>query len=392
MSGTTWFKKDKVSYPAFLDNREVLLQLARPFKDQEGTLLLYTASEEGLGRGFLFVDPYEVAEKPTFTGEDEPLWSGFVTYEGNSYFQKCRVTFSFDPETKTLLQYGESPLAKELFKEEPSEGQSFSFCSSFSKEAFVEGCKKVKELILDGEVYQLNLSHEVQFSGEADPFALFEELLTVSKAPFAAYLCHGGRYYLSLSPERFLSNREGLLQTEPIKGTIPQEKPLENLVDNSKEKAELLMITDLMRNDLSRIAEPKSVFVKSLFDTVSYPHLVHMRSVVQAKLKKGLCPYEALMTIFPGGSITGCPKIKAMEYIKGFEKEPRGVFTGSIGYFLGNGDFDFNIAIRTLVKEGNQWSLKVGSGLVFDSDPEKEYLETLCKARPFFHVMHNASC
>lgn len=351
-----------LSYP-----KDLLFHLARPFKDCHGTHLL--------GRRFLFLDPCE----------DSPFRSGFVTYEKEVYLQRSRLFVQFDWPRLQIYSWGESAYEKALLKGSSEAPHSFSFTFSCDKERFLRGCHRVKELILDGLVYQLNLSHEIAFTGDADPFALFTAL---PEASFSAYICHHGDYYLSLSPERLLRHQRGLLETKPIKGTIPQGPgALEQLLQNPKERAELLMITDLMRNDLYTIAEKGTVHVKELCAPVSYPHLIHMQSTIEATLQKGLSPLEALLTLFPGGSVTGCPKVNAMQYITALEERPRHIFSGSIGYIAPNGDFDFNIAIRTLVRRGGLWSLAVGAGIVFDSDPEKEYLETLCKAKPFLDVM-----
>lgn len=354
---------------------DLLLQLARPFKDEHGTHLL--------GDKFLYLDPCD----------ESPFTSGFVTYEREIYLQKSRILVSFDCPHLQIFSFGNSAYEKELLKalEEgvrTTNNNPFHFTYQADKEAFIKGCAAVKELILDGLVYQLNLSHEIFFQGTADPFTLFEALWKRSPAPFAAYICHKGDYFLCLSPERLLQGKQGLIETRPIKGTIARgSHDVEALLSNSKERAELLMITDLMRNDLFKIAKKGSITVEELCSPIVYPHLIHLYSKITALLNPDVSPLEALMKIFPGGSITGCPKINAMKYISELEKRQRGIFTGSIGHITAEGDFDFNIAIRTLVKKGGEWSLQVGAGIVFDSDPEKEYLETLCKAKPFLDVM-----
>lgn len=352
---------------------DLLLKIAEPFKDLHGTHLL--------GRQALYLDPCE----------DSPFVSGFVTYEREVYLQKSRLFVSYRYPHLQVFSLGsryEDELLSALQRNSASTSSRFSFSYRADKDSFIAGCRRVKELILEGDVYQLNLSHEIEFMGDADPFALFKALLEASQVPFSAYICHQGNYFLCLSPERLLHSKNGLLETRPIKGTIPRGlRDVETLLQNPKEKSELLMITDLMRNDLYAISEKGSIHVPHLCEAVVYPHLVHMQSTIRSKLRAGIAPLEALMAVFPGGSITGCPKINAMKFIAELEKRERGIFTGSIGYIAPDGDFDFNIAIRTLVRKGGLWSLQVGSGIVFDSDPEKEYLETLCKAKPFLDVM-----
>ena len=231
------------------------------------------------------------------------------------------------------------------------------------------------------------------FQAHAVPFSVFFQLTQLNPAPFSAYFKGEDFTIVSSSPERFLSSQQGILETRPIKGTAPRGKNEEEddhhrqqLLANEKEKAELLMITDLMRNDLGRISVPGSVKTVELWGCESYTNVFHLVSTIQSKTLD-MHPVDKVRACFPGGSISGCPKLSAMEAIQLIEKRRRGIYTGGIGYFSGNGDFDFNIAIRTLFIEKNKLTVQLGGGIVADSEPEKEYLETLYKGASIFHVL-----
>jgi para-aminobenzoate synthetase component 1 len=250
-----------------------------------------------------------------------------------------------------------------------------------------------KELIHAGEIYQANLSQQFVFSGTCRPFSIFFQLAQLNPAPFSAYLKVDDFAIVSSSPERFLSCSDGILETRPIKGTAPRGKTeeedchlKEQLLASEKEKAELLMITDLMRNDLGRLSMPGTVKTLKLWECESYTNVFHLVSTIQSK-SLDIHPVDKVRACFPGGSISGCPKLSAMEAIQRIEKRRRGIYTGGIGYFTENGDFDFNIAIRTLLIEKEKLTVQVGGGIVADSDPEKEYQETLHKGASIFKVL-----
>lgn len=261
--------------------------------------------------------------------------------------------------------------------------------------AYIQKVQQAQEWIRAGEIYQVNLSQPFHFSNSRPPFSVFQHICQLNPAPFSAYFCFKNKNIISSSPERFLCKKGQLLETRPIKGTIRRGSTLEEdqelkarLLASPKERAELLMITDLMRNDLGRISEVGSVVVKDLWRCEAYTNVFHLLSIICSQAKKDLSPLEMIRASFPGGSITGCPKLRSMEIIHTLEEHARSVYTGSIGYVTGRGDFDLNIAIRTLVIEETACSLQLGSGIVFDSDPEQEYQETLFKGASFFHLLH----
>jgi para-aminobenzoate synthetase component 1 len=261
------------------------------------------------------------------------------------------------------------------------------------KSAYINQVQAAKELIRAGEIYQVNLSQEFRFSCQGRPFSFFRQMCHLNPAPFSAYFRGESATIISTSPERFLCKKGHELETRPIKGTMPRGRTMEEdeqfkmrLLASSKERAELLMITDLMRNDLGKVSETGSVVTEEIWRCEAYTNVFHLLSIIRSKARQELSSLDIVRACFPGGSITGCPKLRAMEVIEELENRSRGLYTGSIGYFTAQGDFDLNIAIRTLVIDQGVCSLQLGSGIVFDSDPEREYQETLFKGSSLFHV------
>jgi len=260
-------------------------------------------------------------------------------------------------------------------------------CETAYKE-YVQMILKAKDYIRRGDIYQVNLSHRLQANYPEDPWGLYLHLRSRAPAPYSAYLeLDTQQAILSFSPERFLSVREGVIETRPIKGTRPRGITLDEdqamaleLSNSSKDKAENLMIVDLLRNDLGKVAEVGSVKVTDLFAIEGYSHVWQMVSTVRARIRSGLDSLDVLCAAFPGGSITGCPKIRAMEIIEELEPFRRGVYCGSIGYLSFTGDMDTSIVIRTMIYDAGKLLLQVGGGIVADSDPDAEYHETMAKA------------
>jgi para-aminobenzoate synthetase component 1 len=262
------------------------------------------------------------------------------------------------------------------------------------KGSYINKVQQAQELIRAGEVYQVNLSQNFEFQSQRHPFSLFHQICELNPAPFSAYFRHEQFSIISTSPERFLCKRGQELETRPIKGTMPRGKTAEedqllkeHLLSSAKERAELLMITDLMRNDLGKISKAGSVQTLEIWRCEAYANVFHLLSIIRSQVKPEWKPLDIVRACFPGGSVTGCPKLRAMEVIDELEGYPRGIYTGSIGYFTGHGHFDLNIAIRTLIAEKNYFSLHLGSGIVIDSDPYQEYEETLCKGASIFHIL-----
>ncbi len=274
-----------------------------------------------------------------------------------------------------------------------------NFSSSLTRTEFCQRVTQAQEYIAAGDIYQVNLSQEFtspwpeSITDKQAAFTLYERLREMSPAPFAAYLDINRRQILSSSPELFLriSGRE--ITTRPIKGTRPRfrdpsadERSAYELITSPKEIAELIMITDLERNDLGKICEPGSVKVSELLRLERFEQVFHLLSTVNGQLLNDTAPLDALLSCFPGGSITGAPKIRAMQIINELESTDRGLYTGAIGIFGFNDESIFNIAIRTAIIEEQQLRFNVGAGIVADSIPEQEYEETLHKARGIFQA------
>lgn len=270
-------------------------------------------------------------------------------------------------------------------------GSSPDFQSNFSKEKYLQTVQQLQQHIEEGDCYEINLAQ--CFSAEYDhpnPEQLFLDLIEVSPVPFAAYYKAAGKHLISASPERFLQHRKGRLITQPIKGTAPRSSdPVEDqqfideLRASEKEQAENVMIVDLSRHDLNRFCKPWSVHVPRLFDIQSFPQVHQMVSTIEGRLDPEYSSMDALEGIFPPGSMTGAPKFKVMGLIDHYEGIGRGLYAGSVGYVTPSGDFDFNVIIRSLVyDEGNSlMNYHVGGAITYDSDPEKEYDETILKAQ-----------
>ncbi len=339
----------------------------------------------------------------------------------DAYWQRCAVVLDIDHTTgQTRVQIDESALVVvddktknwiqqfRTLKGWQSLIKTFSIVSitySSSSLSLSLDCPKrratylnkvlqAQELIKAGEIYQVNLSQNFELQSTRHPFSLFHQICQINPAPFSAYFRHEHASIVSTSPERFLCKKGQVLETRPIKGTIQRGKTPEEdqdlkaqLLASPKERAELLMITDLMRNDLGKISEIGSVHVQDIWRCEAYTNVFHLLSIIRSKAKPQLTPLEIVRSCFPGGSITGCPKLRAMEAIDDLEQRSRGIYTGSIGYFTGKGDFDLSIAIRTLVAKQDSFSLQLGGGIVIDSIPELEYRETLHKGASIFHIL-----
>ena len=256
--------------------------------------------------------------------------------------------------------------------------------------AYLERVRRGKEYIRAGDIYQTNLSRpwRVELQGEADVGRLYERLRTVNPAPFAALAQWRGGALLSSSPERLACIAGRRIETRPIAGTRPRSRrPGEDaretaaLVAHPKERAEHIMLIDLERNDLGRVCEAGTVRVEELMSIESYAHVHHIVSSVTGTLRREVNAIQALRAVFPGGTITGCPKFRCMQIIAELEGEGRGAYTGSLGLLGRDGSMDFNILIRTMTLAGRAIEFRAGAGIVADSDPEHELEECRAKAR-----------
>ena len=261
------------------------------------------------------------------------------------------------------------------------------FAPQTNRGKFISDVQRIKEWIAAGHIYQVNLSQAFTATVSGNLFSLYEALREASPAPMAAYLNLNGREILSSSPESFLKISGRGIETRPIKGTRPRfsdpdedRRSAYELQTSAKEIAELVMITDLLRNDLGQVCEFGSVEVAEMLQLESLAQVHHLVSTVTGTLRADVDAISAIAACFPGGSITGAPKKRAMEIIRELEQAPRGIYCGAIGWLGYNRESSFNIAIRTLVRNGDRLVYQVGAGIVADSDPEKEYEETLHKA------------
>lgn len=272
--------------------------------------------------------------------------------------------------------------------------------SNYSKFEYMKKVEDAREHILNGDIFEVNLAQ--CFSSEIKPDypldLLYRKLRSINKAPFSAYLKLDDLYILSASPERFLSVVGNVIETRPIKGTCKrssddkEDKRLANWLHNSsKDRAENIMIVDLMRNDLGKICKPASIKVSQLCGVESFTNVHHLVSVIKGELEAGKSIFDVIPACFPGGSITGAPKIRAMQVIEELEGCSRGVYCGSIGYFGFNGNVDLSIAIRTLVCYQDTISFQVGGAITLDSMPEDEFNETLIKGQKLMEAINSGS-
>jgi anthranilate/para-aminobenzoate synthase component I len=336
----------------------------------------------------------EVLARRRKTGRDsvhpQSAAVGTITYEG-------AFRFAWFPKIALLAENGFSEMWNErraaCDKRETDDRASSlvgvppGWQSNQTREAFETRVARAQEYIAAGDIYQVNLAQKLSTRFTGNPYRLFEHLLARSPAPGGAFLDFGDTCVLSASPELFLRIRGRHITTRPIKGTRPRSRdPVRDeqlafeLLTDPKELAELVMITDLERNDLGQICEYGSVTVTQLVQLERFAQVFHLVSTIEGMLHPGIDALDAVRACIPGGSISGAPKRRACEIIRELEPCPRGIYTGLIGYFDDNGDAAFSMAIRTIVLEGENLHFSVGSGITAGSVPAREYEETLHKA------------
>jgi para-aminobenzoate synthetase component 1 len=267
--------------------------------------------------------------------------------------------------------------------------------SNFARHEYEAAVARIRDYIAAGDVYQVNLAQRFETTFAGAPLELYRRLRARSAAPFGAYLALDGVVIASISPERFVRVDAGSgVEARPIKGTRPrgasstEDAALARaLTESEKDRAENVMIVDLLRNDLGKVCRPGTVAVPELCALESHPTVHHLVSTVTGELREGADAFDLLRAAFPGGSVTGAPKIRAMEIIAELERAPRGVYCGAIGYISASGAMDMNIPIRTVTLQGGIASFHAGAGIVWDSDPAAEYDETLAKARALIDAL-----
>ncbi|RYZ60183.1 MAG: anthranilate synthase component I family protein [Chitinophagaceae bacterium] len=276
--------------------------------------------------------------------------------------------------------------------------RSFPVSPVLSKEEYIQKIKALQAHILRGDCYEINFCQEF-FAEDAalDPFAVFQNLVAVSPNPFSAFYRQEDSFLLCASPERFLARRVKRLLSQPIKGTIKRdlnnlqedERLKDALRQSAKEQAENVMVVDLVRNDLTKVCKPATVAVDELFGIYSFPQVHQMISTISGEIKDGVTFSEIVQATFPMGSMTGAPKLRVMQLIDEYEPSARGLFSGSVGYKTPDGDFDFNVVIRSILynQQQNYLSYQVGSGITFYCDAEKEWEECMLKAEAITKVL-----
>ena len=307
-----------------------------------------------------------------------------------------------DTQQQQVFVCGQQAAAQCLLKElthslsKPVEGFQLTsdWRSNMSQKSYADKFKQVQNYLLSGDCYQVNLAQRHQATFQGNPFSAYLALREQNGGPFSAYIHTEHGQILSVSPERFIRCEQGNIQTKPIKGTRPRlleperdRQQQQALQQAPKDRAENLMIVDLLRNDIGRVAAPGSVEVPGLFDIESFPAVHHLVSTVTAQLAENKSPYDLLAAAFPGGSITGAPKLRAMEIIEELEPHKRNIYCGSIGYLSIHGYMDTNITIRTLACCAGQIYCQAGGGLVADSNCQDEFQETHDKVSQILPVL-----
>ncbi|MEI7776505.1 MAG: anthranilate synthase component I family protein [Verrucomicrobiota bacterium] len=368
--------------------------------DGGGALSLLAVEPDSWLQGNLFVadDFYRLQEAVSknsgnYSAYDDglpgPIVAGSIEYDGQFCFGSYRQVLAFRHSESVWYGTGEwwKPWVKQQVSPALLDG-SLAFQPSVSRDFFCQLVRRAQDYIRAGDIYQVNLSHQLKSHWPGgDVWAFYEALRHYSPAPFGAYLEQQSRAVLSSSPELFLKFSGRSVQTRPIKGTRPRHSSLHadersafDLITSPKEISELVMITDLERNDLGQFCEWGTVEVSELLKLERHEQVFHLVSTIQGRMRKTVCPVEALRACFPGGSITGAPKRRAREIIAELEPGPRGLYTGVAGWFGASGESVFNILIRTVVVENDHAHFHVGAGVVADSAPEAEWQETWDKA------------
>lgn len=374
------------------------------FDPSQPFVLIDDARAQGSRGARLFADPAEIivaetadAVMPALRRLEEAVargrWAaGFLAYEaGHAIEPRLMPLARPAADGLPLLWFGLFDRCHHLMADELLSAAAAGAMAAepmLDADAYRAMVARVQDYIAAGDVYQVNLTFPAEVAIHGHPLALYRRLRGAQAAPHGALIHLGGRWVLSFSPELFFTLEAGRLTTRPMKGTAARAPTLDAdraiaaaLAADAKNRAENLMIVDLLRNDLSRVAVPGSVAVDGLFTVETYPTVHQMTTTVTARLRPGLTAVDALRHLFPCGSVTGAPKIRAMEIIAEVEPAPRGLYTGSIGWLSPEGDAAFNVAIRTLVlQQGGRATLGLGSGIVADSEADAEWRECATKA------------
>jgi len=302
---------------------------------------------------------------------------------------------AYDEAEHVLAEIRERALRGGADPGPPGRGEEIAIVHDVSRKDYIDMVKRAREYIAAGDIFQANLSLRVSARiGRISPWGIYTVLRDVNPSPFAAFMDFGDYSIVSSSPERLAMVRQGIVHTRPIAGTRPRGRDSREdslmrseLLLNEKERAEHIMLIDLERNDLGRVCDYGSVDVDELMITEQYSHVIHIVSNVRGRLARGKALADVLRAVFPGGTITGVPKVRCMEIIDELESLRRGPYTGSLGYFGFSGDMDLNIIIRTFAIKDGMAYVQAGAGIVADSDPEREYAESLKKAEALIKTL-----
>ena len=294
-----------------------------------------------------------------------------------------------------LLDKIEQDVSK-LAKTESSAKINCTAINEAPEQPYLAQVKKIKRYIIDGDVFQANLSRpwQVDINDDINDVDIFNALSKSNPGSFAALARLGEATVISSSPERLVQSKNNVVETRPIAGTRPRNSDSDDaaiskeLLEHPKEQAEHIMLIDLERNDLGRVCKSGTVKVDELMALESYQHVHHIVSNVQGVIREELSPIDVIRAVFPGGTITGCPKVHCMEILTEMEGEQRGAYTGSLGYINRDGSMDLNILIRTMMRAGNKISFRAGGGIVADSDPQRELEETRAKAKGLVNIFN----
>ena len=352
------------------------------------------------GGWFLYLG-YELAAEiePGLDLEPDPLLP-------RAFAVRCPAALVFDHANGTCTLVRETPESADynavladvraLRRQEQRPSNMIGDVVEEPPERYRDAVIQAKEFIAAGDIYQANLSRQWHASVTAtlESDDIYEALCEANPGPFAGLVRWQDTDIISSSPERLLKIRDGMLSTRPIAGTRPrsEDEHTDNnlsaeLFAHPKERAEHVMLIDLERNDLGRVCEAGSVEVDEMMVLESYAHVHHIVSNVRGRQRSGVTPGQAIAAVFPGGTITGCPKVRCMEIIAELEQGPRGAYTGSFGYLNRDGSMDLNILIRTMVRSGDRVTLRAGAGIVADSDPQAELEETRAKAEGLLRAL-----
>jgi para-aminobenzoate synthetase component 1 len=389
-----YFEPNELAYPQGPFDR--LLAVASADADIVDSLAALEAQprKQGIAPQFGFItydvkNDIEALSSRNFSGFDWPLLHFFTP---QTWLCWRNETVEIHGQTTDVLS---QILAQQVLPQ--PKPQLPALRPRLPKADYLRAVQSIREDILNGEVYELNLCQEFYAENVAlNPTDVFWRLMEASPAPFAGFIRWHDHFLLCASPERFLSHHDSRIISQPIKGTIRRgttpaqdEQQRETLLHDEKERAENLMIVDLVRNDLARVAQTGTVRVPELFGLYPFRHLWQMISTVEATLLPNTKVADVLHATFPMGSMTGAPKIRAMELIEHYENSRRGLYSGSIGYVWPAGQFEFNVVIRSLQyrQDTGYLSFQVGSAITYDSDPEREYEECLLKAKALLEVL-----